>query len=93
MIVAVSRFKASRPQAVQLEKLFKARTRRVDDYRGFLGLEVLRSIGREPTFMLITRWSDRDSLRAYMRSQDFTAVHHGRSEAAAEFSICELVAT
>ncbi len=93
MIVAVSRFKASRPQAVQLEKLFKARARRVDEHRGFLGLEVLRSIGREPTFMLITRWTDRDSLRAYMRSQDFTAVHRGRSEAAAEFSICELVAT
>jgi heme oxygenase (mycobilin-producing) len=93
MIVAVSRFKASGPQVEELEKLFKCRARRVDGHRGFLGLEVLRSMGHAPTFMLITRWTDRDSLRAYMHSEDFAAVHRGRSEAAAEFSICEIVTT
>ena len=93
MIVAISRFKASGPEAAELEKLFKARARRVDGHRGFLGLEVLRSIGRESTFTLITRWTDRDSLRAYMRSEDFAVAHRGRIEASAEFSICEVVTT
>jgi heme oxygenase (mycobilin-producing) len=93
MIVAVSRFRATGPQAAELERLFKARARRVDGHRGFLGLEVLRSMGREPTFMLITRWIDRESLSAYMRSEDFAAAHRDRSEAPAEFSICEVVTT
>ena len=49
MIVAVSRFKVAAADAVRLEARFRSRPRLVDAHDGFLGLEVLRTIGREPT--------------------------------------------
>jgi heme oxygenase (mycobilin-producing) len=91
MIVAVSRFKAGAVEAARLEARFRSRPRLVDAHHGFLGLEVLRTIGREPTFMLVTRWADRAALKRYMRSPDFRAVHQGNEEDGADFSICEVV--
>ena len=57
MIVAISRFKVYAAGADHLAARFRSRPRLVDLHEGFLGLEVLRSIGREPTFMLVTRWT------------------------------------
>jgi heme-degrading monooxygenase HmoA len=91
MIVAVSRFKAGAVEAARLEARFRSRPRLVDAHHGFLGLEVLRTIGREPTFMRVTRWTDRAALKRYMRSPDFRAVHQGNEEDGADFSICEVV--
>ncbi|MGA7761633.1 MAG: antibiotic biosynthesis monooxygenase [Candidatus Binataceae bacterium] len=91
MIVAVSRFKVGAVEAARLEARFRSRPRLVDVHDGFLGLEVLRTIGREPIFMLVTRWTDRAALKRYMRSPDFRAVHQGNEEDGADFSICEVV--
>jgi heme-degrading monooxygenase HmoA len=91
MIVAVSRFKVGAVEAARLEVRFRSRPRLVDVHNGFLGLEVLRTIGREPTFLLVTRWTDRAALKRYMRSPDFRAVHQGNEEDGADFSICEVV--
>lgn len=93
MIVAVSRFKVGTAEADRIETRFRSRPRLVDRHRGFLGFEVLRSIGREPTFTLFTRWTDREALQRYMRSTDFRAVHQNNEEDGAEFSICEVVTT
>ena len=91
MIVAVSRFKAGAAEAARTEERFRSRPRLVDLHQGFLGLEVLRTVGRAPTFMLVTRWTDRAALRRYMRSPDFRAVHRGNEEDGADFAICEVV--
>jgi heme-degrading monooxygenase HmoA len=56
-----------------------------------LGLEVLRTIGREPSFLLVKRWGDRAALKRYMRSSDFRAVHRGNEQDGADFAICEVV--
>jgi heme-degrading monooxygenase HmoA len=93
MIVAVSRFKTSAAEAVRVEARFRSRPRLVDGHNGFLGLEVLRTIGRAPTFTLVTRWTDRAALKRYMRSRDFRAVHRGNEENGADFAICEVVAS
>ena len=91
MIVAVSRFKVDAAEASRIEARFRSRPRLVDLHDGFLGLEVLRTTGHEPTFMLVTRWTDRAALRRYMRSPDFRAVHQGNEEDGTEFAICEVV--
>jgi heme oxygenase (mycobilin-producing) len=91
MIVAVSRFKAGAAEAARIEERFRTRPRLVDRHEGFLGLEVLRTVGRYPTFMLVTRWADRAALRRYMRSPDFRAVHQANEEEGADFAICEVV--
>ena len=91
MIVAISRFKVDAAEADHLAARFRSRPHLVDRHEGFLGLEVLRSIGREPTFTLVTRWTDREALGRYMRSTDFRTVHQDNEEDGAEFAICEVV--
>jgi heme-degrading monooxygenase HmoA len=91
MIVAVSRFKVEAAEVLRIEARFRSRPCLVDLHDGFLGLEVLRTVGHKPTFMLVTRWTDREALRRYMRSPDFRAVHRGNEEDGADFAICEVV--
>ncbi len=93
MIVAVSRFKVPREEAVALRERFRARPCLVDRHPGFLGLEVLCGAGPTPEFMLVTRWADKDALKAYLRSEDFRATHAGGEEQRAEFSTFDVVAT
>lgn len=93
MIVAVSRFKVQREEAATLGARFRSRPCLVDRHPGFLGLEVLRSAGPAPEFMLVTRWADREALKAYLRSDDFRATHAAGEEQRAEFSTFEVVAT
>ena len=92
MIVAISRFRTTAEQAGELVARFQARMRRVDGHAGFLGLEVLRSFEPSPEFLLITRWKDRESLRAYFQSEDFQAAKAASAEqAGASFSMYEVV--
>ncbi len=92
MIVAISRFRANEQQATELAHRFQTRMRRVDGHPGFLGLEVLRSFEPEPEFLLMTRWKDREALRAYFQSEDFKAAKAASAEqAGATFSMYEVV--
>lgn len=92
MIVAISRFRATEQQATELVAKFQMRMRRVDGYAGFLGLEVLRSFEPAPEFLLVTRWKDRESLRAYFQSEDFKAAKAASAEQeGATFSMYEVV--
>ena len=87
----MSKLKVGVAEVARNEARFQSRPRLVDTHDGFLGLEVLRTSGREPTFMLITRLTDRDALKRYMRSPDFRAIHQGNEEDGADFAICEVV--
>jgi heme-degrading monooxygenase HmoA len=92
MIVTINRFRASPEEAEHLESSFRERSRRVDEYEGFLGLEVLRSFEPEPEFLLVTRWRDRECLRAYFQSEDFQAIKAASARRDATFSMYEVVA-
>jgi heme oxygenase (mycobilin-producing) len=93
MVVAISNFTVANEQAQSISARFGRRSGKVDRHDGFLGLEVLsRRTGRGTTFMLMTRWTSREALRAYLKSADFRAVHQDSSEQAADFAVYELLA-
>jgi heme-degrading monooxygenase HmoA len=90
-VVAISRFSVSRAVAFHIEERFVRRPRLVDQHEGFLGCEVLKT-GRDPViFVLITRWESRESLKAYLQSDDFRLVHVGSDEPGADFKVYEQV--
>ncbi len=91
-IVTINRFRASAEEAQRLEAAFRERPRRVDQYEGCLGVEVLRSYEPEPEFLLITRWRDRECLKAYFQSEDFKAIRAASARQDASFSMYEVVA-
>jgi len=93
MIVAISNFTVTKEEAELIAARFSRRSRKVDRHRGFLGLDVLsKTTGRGTTFMLMTRWTSREALRAYLTSEDFRAVHAQSSEQQADFAVYEVVA-
>ncbi|MCP3101925.1 antibiotic biosynthesis monooxygenase [Myxococcus sp. K15C18031901] len=94
MIVAISRFRAAPEEAQRLVARFQERARRVDAHDGFLGLEVLRSFEATPELLLVTRWRDREAMRAYFQSEDFRrAKEASANQAGATFAFYEVVGT
>jgi len=91
MIVAISRFRPPSDQAEGLVARFQERSRLVDRHEGFLGLEILRSFERQPEFLLVTRWRDRDALRAYLQSPDFQVAKAASVAEDATFAMYEVV--
>ena len=93
MIVAISNFTVANEQASSIAARFSRRSGKVDRHDGFLGLDVLsRRTGRGTTFVLMTRWTSREALRAYLKSADFRAVHQNSTEQAADFAVYDVVA-
>ena len=59
----------------ELVDAFRVRAHLVDHADGFLDLEVWRS-DRDPTeVIMVSRWRDRESFRAYMRSESHGISH------------------
>lgn len=73
--VSQSEIEVKPETATMLESAFRARSRLVDQHDGFLGLELLRDIHRPGRYVLLTRWRNRESFRAYLTSADFKAAH------------------
>ena len=91
-VVAISRFTVPLSAAHEIEARFVRRPRLVDRHAGFLGCEVLKT-GTDPvTFVLITRWQNRATLKAYLQSDNFKSVHAGSDESGADFRVYESVA-
>ncbi|NBD07869.1 MULTISPECIES: antibiotic biosynthesis monooxygenase [Corallococcus] len=94
MIVAISRFRTSPQDAEGWVHRLQERSRRVDGYPGFLGLEVLRSFEPSPEILLVTRWRDREAMKAYFQSEDFQrAKGASASQEGATFTLYEVVGT
>jgi heme oxygenase (mycobilin-producing) len=58
-----------------LERHFRDRSRLVDDFPGFLYLQLLKPQGGEATHTFVTAWKDRESFRAYMTSKEHAESH------------------
>lgn len=69
MIVAISRFTVKNGMEAQVRAAFEGRPRAVESTPSFLGLEVFQQGAR---FVLLTRWVDEPSFRAWHAS----AAHH-----------------
>jgi heme-degrading monooxygenase HmoA len=91
MIVAISRFRPPGAQGVSQGAPGQERSRLVDQHEGFLGLEILRSFERQPEFLLVTRWRDRDALRSYLQSPDFQVAKAASVAEDATFAMYEVV--
>jgi heme-degrading monooxygenase HmoA len=64
----------------ELARRFAARAGAVDDQDGFEGFELLRPTDERTTWLVVTRWRDEESFRAWTSSPAF-GHGHGRPSA------------
>ena len=73
--VAISEIAVDVEGAAALEAAFRDRIGLVDEWPGFLGLEVLRHRRRPGSYLMISRWSSKETFQAYMRSETHDRSH------------------
>ena len=67
----------------ELARRFSARAGAVDNQDGFEGFELLRPADNRSTWLVMTRWRDEDSFKAWVSSPAF--MHgHARPEGASQ---------
>jgi heme-degrading monooxygenase HmoA len=75
MYVSMSRLRVAASESGALVDAFRRRAHLVDGARGFIDLEVWRS-DRDPSeVLMVSRWTDRASFTAYMRSDEHKRSH------------------
>ena len=80
MFVFISHLTVPTGDRADLERYFQARSRLVDDFPGFIYLQLLAPQGGDDTLTFLTAWESRDDLRRYMRSEEH-AISHSREPA------------
>ena len=71
----MSRLHVDPARADELIAAFQGRMHGVDEFDGFVGLEVWHS-DRDPSeVLMVSRWRDREAFSAYMRSEVHRASH------------------
>lgn len=81
MFVFISHLTVPVADQPALERHFRERARLVDDFPGFLYLQLLRPQAGGATHTFLTAWRDREAFRAYMASAEH-ATSHAREPAA-----------
>jgi heme-degrading monooxygenase HmoA len=61
----------------ELAKRFAARAGAVDDQPGFEGFELLKPTDDRTTWLVVTRWKDEESFKAWTTSSAFAHGHAG----------------
>ena len=77
MYVSVSRLRVEPERSDELVAAFQGRAGLVESHDGFVDLQVWRSDRDPAEVLMVSRWADRTSFTAYMRSADHR-VSHGR---------------
>ena len=77
MFVFVSHLTVPQADHPELERHFRERSGLVDDFPGFLYLQLLKPKAGGSTHTFLTAWSDAEAFRRYMRSREH-AVSHSR---------------
>jgi len=75
MILALSRFRVKNGMEGAVREAFAQRPRQVEGATGFLGLEVYTETAAPAGFVLVTRWRDEASYRAWHDGPDRDASH------------------
>ena len=73
----MSRLRVEPDRAPELVAAFRDRAHLVDGAAGFLGLEVWQNDRDAGELIMVSHWTDRDSFKAYMKS-DAHRASHGR---------------
>lgn len=75
VFVFISHLRVPPQDHAALERHFRERARLVDDFPGFLYLQLLRPQAGEATHTFLTAWRDRAAFSAYMRSAEHAESH------------------
>jgi heme oxygenase (mycobilin-producing) len=75
MFVFISHLTVPDEDRDALERHFRDRSRLVDDFSGFLYLQLLRPQSGEATHTFLTAWESRDAFKRYMGSEEHRASH------------------
>jgi heme-degrading monooxygenase HmoA len=75
MFVFISHLTVPEADREELERHFRERSQLVDDFPGFLYLQLLRPQGGDASHTFLTAWEDRDAFRRYMHSQEHAFSH------------------
>jgi len=73
----MSRLRVAPDRAPELVAAFRDRAHLVEEADGFLGLEVWQNDRDDRELIMVSRWTDRDSFKTYMKS-DAHRISHGR---------------
>ena len=86
MYVSLSRLRVPAERADELVTAFRARAGLVDDFDGFVDLQVWQSDRDPGELVMVSRWRDRDCFRTYMKSREHQ-VSHDRIDPALDAAI------
>ena len=74
MIAVISRLPVTEEMADEVVERFATGRGFVQEFPGFVSMEVLRSEGADEV-MVITRWRDKEAFDAWVRSDEFKKAH------------------
>jgi heme-degrading monooxygenase HmoA len=80
MFVFISHLTVPKSDHDALERHFRERSRLVDDFPGFLYLQLMKPQAGPATHVFLTAWRDRAAFKRYMQS-DAHAISHAREPA------------
>ena len=86
MYVVVSRLRIEPDRADELVSAFRRRAGLVDAAEGFHGLEVWQAERSPGEILMVSRWRDRATFTAYMRSEEH-AISHRRIDPSLDAAI------
>jgi heme oxygenase (mycobilin-producing) len=75
MYVSMSRLRVAEDRGDELVAAFRARAGLVDDFDGFVDLQVWRSDRDPGEILMVSRWESREHFTAYMRSHEHRVSH------------------
>ncbi len=75
MYVSMSRLRVPDERAPELVAAFRRRAHLVDGADGFVDLQVWQSDRDQGELVMVSRWRDRDSFKAYMKSEAHRVSH------------------
>ena len=75
MYVVCSTFRVAAENAEDIDTLYKMREHLVDEFEGFLGIDVFRNDADPTEFTLLARWADKPKYEVYRKSDAFTIAH------------------
>ena len=75
MYVSLSRLRIPPERADELVAAFRDRLGLVDDFDGFLDLQVWQSDRDPGELVMVSRWRDRECFKTYMKSREHRVSH------------------
>ena len=75
MYVSMSRLRVPAERADELVTAFRARAGLVDEFEGFVDLQVWQNDRDPGELTMVSRWRDRDCFKTYMKSREHQVSH------------------